>query len=173
MEGDTGSGAARPDEWGSAVLSGDATKLAELVLLWSGSKPELALSILRDCVSLLENQMALSGPVSSPPSSPRLHSHGEWGLAVTSRDTTKLPELVLVWSDSEPERALSFLRSCVSLMEKEVALSPLPSPPITPGELFVDVWSKLSTSTPIELKRCRKSCLAVGWKVFLVQYRPS
>ncbi|CAM9366914.1 unnamed protein product, partial [Ectocarpus sp. 12 AP-2014] len=45
---------------------------------------------------------------------PRLHSHGEWGLAVTSGDTTKLAELVLVWSDSEPERALSVLRSCVS-----------------------------------------------------------
>ncbi|CAM9422843.1 unnamed protein product, partial [Ectocarpus sp. 12 AP-2014] len=35
MDGDTGSGSARPDERGSAVTSGDATKLAELVLLWS------------------------------------------------------------------------------------------------------------------------------------------
>ncbi|CAM9755300.1 unnamed protein product [Ectocarpus sp. 12 AP-2014] len=60
MEGRAGSSSARPDEWGPAVASGDATKLAELVLLWSGLKPERALSILRDCVSLLEKEVALS-----------------------------------------------------------------------------------------------------------------
>ncbi|CAM9360492.1 unnamed protein product [Ectocarpus sp. 12 AP-2014] len=74
MDGDTGSGSARPDERGSAVTSGDATKLAELVLLWSGSKPKLALSILRDCVSLLEREVGLSAPGCSPlPSLPTAH----------------------------------------------------------------------------------------------------
>ncbi|CAN0112802.1 unnamed protein product, partial [Ectocarpus fasciculatus] len=34
MEGDAGSGSAvAADEWGSAVASGDATKIAELVLV--------------------------------------------------------------------------------------------------------------------------------------------
>ncbi|CAN0054934.1 unnamed protein product, partial [Ectocarpus sp. 8 AP-2014] len=74
MDGDANSGAATPDEWGSAVASGDATKLAELVLVWSGSKPERALSVLRDCVSLLEKEVAFSAPafpgVPSPPTSP-------------------------------------------------------------------------------------------------------
>ncbi|CAM9756904.1 unnamed protein product, partial [Ectocarpus fasciculatus] len=59
---------------GSAIVSGDATKLAELVLVWSGSKPERALSILRDCVSLLEKEVAFSAPASpavlSPPTTP-------------------------------------------------------------------------------------------------------
>ncbi|CAN0240023.1 unnamed protein product, partial [Ectocarpus fasciculatus] len=54
------------DEWGSAVASGDATKLAELVLVWSGSKPERALSILKDCVSVLEREVVVSVPASSP-----------------------------------------------------------------------------------------------------------
>ncbi|CAN0554189.1 unnamed protein product, partial [Ectocarpus sp. 8 AP-2014] len=58
------------DEWGSAVASGDATKLARLVLVWSGSKPERALSILRDCVSLLEKEVTFSAPASSPLPSP-------------------------------------------------------------------------------------------------------
>ncbi|CAN0454709.1 unnamed protein product, partial [Ectocarpus sp. 12 AP-2014] len=74
MEREAGLGSARPDEWGSAVASGDATKLAELVLLWSGSKPERALSILRDCMSLLEKEVAFSAPASpafpSPPTTP-------------------------------------------------------------------------------------------------------
>ncbi|CAM9352241.1 unnamed protein product [Ectocarpus sp. 8 AP-2014] len=70
MEGDEGSGSARSDEWGSAVVSGDATKLAELVLVWSGSKPERALSILRNCVSLLEKEVAFSAPAPSPLQSP-------------------------------------------------------------------------------------------------------
>ncbi|CAN0219529.1 unnamed protein product [Ectocarpus fasciculatus] len=65
MEGDAGSGSAGPDEWGSAVANDDSTKLAELVLLWSGSRPDRALSILRDCVSLLEKEVALSAPGSS------------------------------------------------------------------------------------------------------------
>ncbi|CAM9963794.1 unnamed protein product, partial [Ectocarpus fasciculatus] len=60
-----------------------------------------------------------------------------WGAAVTTSDTTKLAELVLVWSVSKPEHALSVLRKCVSLMEKEVAFSapasPLPLPATTPG----------------------------------------
>ncbi|CAN0143479.1 unnamed protein product [Ectocarpus fasciculatus] len=43
MERGAGSGSANHDEWGSAVASGDVTKLAELVLVWSGSKPEPAL----------------------------------------------------------------------------------------------------------------------------------
>ncbi|CAN0449321.1 unnamed protein product [Ectocarpus sp. 12 AP-2014] len=76
MDGDTGSGSARPDEWGSAAASGDATKLAELVLLWSGSRPELALSILRDCVSLLEREVGLSAPGCSPLLSPPT-AHGQ------------------------------------------------------------------------------------------------
>ncbi|CAN0362701.1 unnamed protein product [Ectocarpus sp. 12 AP-2014] len=58
MEGDASSGSAGPAEWGSAVASGDATKLAELVLFWSGSKPERALALLRNCVSLLEKEVA-------------------------------------------------------------------------------------------------------------------
>ncbi|CAM9852451.1 unnamed protein product [Ectocarpus sp. 8 AP-2014] len=62
MEGDASWESAGPDEWGSAVLSGDATKLAELVLVWSGSKPERALSILRDCVALLEKEVEFSAP---------------------------------------------------------------------------------------------------------------
>ncbi|CAN0460882.1 unnamed protein product [Ectocarpus sp. 12 AP-2014] len=66
MEGRASSSSARPDQWGSAVASGDATKLAELVLLWSGLKPERALSVLRDCVSVLEKEVALSAPGSSP-----------------------------------------------------------------------------------------------------------
>ncbi|CAN0225618.1 unnamed protein product [Ectocarpus sp. 8 AP-2014] len=66
MEADAGSGSARPDDWGSAVASGDATKLAELVVAWSGSKPERALSIARSCVSMLEKEVALSAPGSSP-----------------------------------------------------------------------------------------------------------
>ncbi|CBJ28451.1 hypothetical protein Esi_0106_0011 [Ectocarpus siliculosus] len=66
MEGRAGSSSARPDEWGPAVASGDATKLAELVLLWSGLKPERALSVIRDCVSVLEKEVALSTPGSSP-----------------------------------------------------------------------------------------------------------
>ncbi|CAM9470004.1 unnamed protein product, partial [Ectocarpus sp. 12 AP-2014] len=68
---DAGSGSAGPgDEWGSAVASGDARKLAQLVLAWSGSKPERALSILRDCVSLLEKEVSFSAPAPFPPNSP-------------------------------------------------------------------------------------------------------
>ncbi|CBJ31671.1 expressed unknown protein [Ectocarpus siliculosus] len=51
---------------GSAVASGAATKLAELVLVWSVSKPERALSIARTCVSLLEKEDAHSASGSSP-----------------------------------------------------------------------------------------------------------
>ncbi|CBJ33433.1 expressed unknown protein [Ectocarpus siliculosus] len=39
-----------------------ATRLAQLVLVWSGSEPEPALSILKDCVSLLEKEFAFSAP---------------------------------------------------------------------------------------------------------------
>ncbi|CAN0022744.1 unnamed protein product [Ectocarpus sp. 6 AP-2014] len=39
-----------------------ATRLAELVLVGYGSEPEPALSILRDCVSLLEKEVAFSAP---------------------------------------------------------------------------------------------------------------
>ncbi|CAN0426918.1 unnamed protein product, partial [Ectocarpus sp. 12 AP-2014] len=70
MEGDDGSGSAGHNDFGSAVVSGDATKLAELVLAWSGSKPGPALSILRNCVSLLEKEVALSAPASSPLAAP-------------------------------------------------------------------------------------------------------
>ncbi|CAM9140652.1 unnamed protein product [Ectocarpus sp. 13 AM-2016] len=41
MERDIGSGTARPDKWASVVTSGDAVKLAELVLLSSGSSLRL------------------------------------------------------------------------------------------------------------------------------------
>lgn len=59
------------DKWGSAVVSGDATKLADLVLVSSGSKSERALSIVKNCVSLLEKEGALSARgTSSPPSVP-------------------------------------------------------------------------------------------------------
>ncbi|CBJ31374.1 conserved unknown protein [Ectocarpus siliculosus] len=71
MEGDAGSGSARPDAWGSAVASGDATGLAELVLLWCGVLPHPALSILRRCVAVLEKEVALSAPTSSPLPSPQ------------------------------------------------------------------------------------------------------
>ncbi|CAM9206126.1 unnamed protein product [Ectocarpus sp. 12 AP-2014] len=71
---DNGSTSARPDEWGSAVVNGDATKLTQLVMVWSGSKPERALSILRDCVSLLEKEVDFSASASpavlSPPTTP-------------------------------------------------------------------------------------------------------
>ncbi|CAN0372476.1 unnamed protein product, partial [Ectocarpus fasciculatus] len=123
------------DEWGSAVASGDATKLAELVLVWAASKPERALSILKDCVSVLEREVVVSVPASSPLQSPPT-TPDEWGAAVANGDATKLAELVLAWSGSKPERALFVLRNCVSLMEKEFAFSTpaslLPSPPTTP-----------------------------------------
>ncbi|CAM9963726.1 unnamed protein product, partial [Ectocarpus fasciculatus] len=101
-----------------------------------GSKSERALSILKDCVSVLEREVVVSVPASSPLQSPPTTPDG-WGAAVTNSDTTKLAELVLVWSGSKPERALSVLRKCVSLMEKEVAFSapasPVSSPATTPG----------------------------------------
>ncbi|CAN0360222.1 unnamed protein product [Ectocarpus sp. 12 AP-2014] len=104
MEGDAGSGSASPDEWGSAVASGDATKLAELVLVCSGSKPERALSVLKGCVSLLEKHVAFSAPASpAVPSRPSTPTPDEWGTAVASSDATKLTKLVLVWSGSKPE----------------------------------------------------------------------
>ncbi|CAM9765425.1 unnamed protein product, partial [Ectocarpus sp. 4 AP-2014] len=161
MDEDAGSGSAMPDEWGLAVTRDDSTKLAELVLVWTGSKPERALSILRECVSvvsLLEKEVAFSSPASpsvpSPPTTPVMnrgdsHSIMEgdvrsgsagpdgWGSAVARGDATKLAELVLVRSGSKPERALSVLRDCVCLLEKEVAFSApaapaVPSPPTTP-----------------------------------------
>ncbi|CAN0255900.1 unnamed protein product [Scytosiphon promiscuus] len=56
------------DVWGSAVASGDAVKLSQMVLEWSASKPEVALSFLRKCVALVEEDLAYcSGP--RPPSS--------------------------------------------------------------------------------------------------------
>ncbi|CAM9322251.1 unnamed protein product [Ectocarpus fasciculatus] len=71
MEDDEGSACAGPDERGLAVASGDATKLAELALVWSGSKPERALAIARECVSLLETEVAFSAAgFSSPPPPP-------------------------------------------------------------------------------------------------------
>ncbi|CAN0084781.1 unnamed protein product, partial [Ectocarpus sp. 4 AP-2014] len=129
---------------------------------WTGSKPERALSILRDCVSvvsLLETEVAFSSPASpavpSPPTTPEVVNRRDsqsimegdagsgsagpdgWGSAVARGDATKLAELVLVRSGSKPERALSVLRDCVCLLEKEVALSApaapaVPSPPTTP-----------------------------------------
>ncbi|CAM9702070.1 unnamed protein product, partial [Ectocarpus sp. 8 AP-2014] len=45
-------------EWQSAVARGDATKLAELVLDSCGSSIEPALSVLNNCVSLLEEEAA-------------------------------------------------------------------------------------------------------------------
>ncbi|CAM9445881.1 unnamed protein product, partial [Ectocarpus fasciculatus] len=80
-----------------------------------------------------------SSPLQSLPTTP-----GEWGSTVTSGDATKLAKLALVWSDSKPERALSVLTNCVSLMEKEVAFSapssPLQSPPSTPGPSLVNAF---------------------------------
>lgn len=40
------------------MTSGDAVKLSTMVLEWSGSKPEVALSLLRRCVVLLEEDLA-------------------------------------------------------------------------------------------------------------------
>lgn len=45
------------DVWGTAVASGDALKLSQMVLDWSASKPEVALSLLRSCVTLLEKDL--------------------------------------------------------------------------------------------------------------------
>ncbi|CAM9525311.1 unnamed protein product [Ectocarpus sp. 4 AP-2014] len=140
MEGDAGSESARPDEWGAAVANGDATKLAELVLLWSGSKPERALSILENCVSLLEEvleEVEPSGPSPSPLPPPPTDSDA-WGSAVASGDATELAELVLLWCGVLPHPALSILRGCVAVLEKEVALSApasssLPSPQTSRG----------------------------------------
>lgn len=61
------------DAWGSAVVNGDAPKLTELVLVWSGSKPERALSILRDCVSLMEKEIGLPEQGPPPVLSPSTH----------------------------------------------------------------------------------------------------
>ncbi|CAN0306423.1 unnamed protein product [Ectocarpus sp. 6 AP-2014] len=140
MEGDAGSGSARPDEWGAAVAKGDATKLAKMVLLWSGSKPERALSILENCVSLLEEvleEVEPSGPTPSPLPPPPT-DRDAWGSAVASGDATGLAELVLLWCGVLPHPALSILRRCVAVLEKEVALSapassPLPSPQTSRG----------------------------------------
>ncbi|CAM9581862.1 unnamed protein product, partial [Ectocarpus sp. 12 AP-2014] len=60
----------RKDKWGSAVATGDATKLAKLVLVWSGSRPEAARSLLRECVSLMEREAASPLSNSSPIPSP-------------------------------------------------------------------------------------------------------
>lgn len=64
------------DVWGSAAVSGDEVKLSEMVLEWSASKPEVALSLFRRFVDLLEQDVAQScaSPVSS--SSP-ITPHGE------------------------------------------------------------------------------------------------
>ncbi|CAM9291836.1 unnamed protein product [Ectocarpus sp. 8 AP-2014] len=158
MDGYACSGSVWPaDEGGSAVRSGDVTKLAELVLVWSGSKPERALSVVKDCISLLENEVAFSAPdcpaVPSPTTSGLNSSDAksvmegdagwgsagvdEWGSVVASRDATKLAEVVLFWYGSKPERALSVVRDCVCLLEKEAAFSAracpaVPSPPTTP-----------------------------------------
>ncbi|CAM9803120.1 unnamed protein product, partial [Ectocarpus fasciculatus] len=125
------------DEWGSAVAKSNSTKLAKLVLIWSGSRPERALSVLRSCVSLMDNKVALAAPASSSLSSPQT-APDEWGSAVARCDATKLAQLVLVWSGSKPEPALSILRHSVSLLKEEVAFSApasslLPSPPTTYG----------------------------------------
>ncbi|CAN0373826.1 unnamed protein product [Ectocarpus fasciculatus] len=151
MAGDTGSGSSMAaDEWGSAVASGDATKLAVLVLLWAASKPERALSILKDCVSVLEREVVVSVPASSPLQLPPT-TPDEWGTAVANSDATKLAELVLAWSGSKPERALSVLRNCVSLMEKEVEFSTpacrLPSLPTTPGGSSRNLQPMFSSSS--------------------------
>ncbi|CAM9962499.1 unnamed protein product [Ectocarpus sp. 12 AP-2014] len=113
MEGRAGSGSASPDEWGSAVTSGDATKLAELVLLWSGLKPERALSILRDCVSLLEKEVAFSGPASPAVPSPTTHgtSHSLClkALIVTLDETCDGTS----WYTSTKELQLASLEFCI------------------------------------------------------------
>ncbi|CAM9664823.1 unnamed protein product [Scytosiphon promiscuus] len=46
------------DVWGSVVASGDAAKLSEMVVEGCGSKTEVALSLLRNCVGLLEKDLA-------------------------------------------------------------------------------------------------------------------
>ncbi|CAM9712659.1 unnamed protein product, partial [Ectocarpus sp. 8 AP-2014] len=80
------------DEWGSAVVNDDATKLAQLVLVWSGSKPERALSILRDCVSLLEKEVAFSAPASSavpsPPTTPGPNRNSCLNALIVALDET-------------------------------------------------------------------------------------
>ena len=63
-------------------------------------------------------------------------------------DATKLTELVLASCGSKPETALSILRNCISLLEKEVVLSapgssPLPTPPSARGGFLVGVWVDL------------------------------
>lgn len=60
------------DLWGSAVANGDAMKLASMVLEWSHSKPDVALSLFERCVTLLEKDIAHCGddPGSSLPPVP-------------------------------------------------------------------------------------------------------
>ncbi|CAN0055732.1 unnamed protein product [Ectocarpus fasciculatus] len=113
-EEDADSGSARPDEWGSAVVSGDATKLAELVLVSSGSKPERALSILRDCVSLMEKEVAFSAPapsvVPSPPTtSGRSHTSCLNALIVALNETCDGKN----WHTSTKELQLASLDFCI------------------------------------------------------------
>ncbi|CAN0563171.1 unnamed protein product [Ectocarpus sp. 12 AP-2014] len=46
-------------------MSGDATGLAELVLVWSGSEPERALSVLEGCVSCWSRRLRVHPGFSS------------------------------------------------------------------------------------------------------------
>lgn len=46
------------DAWSRAVVTGDAVKLSKMVLEWSTSKPDVALSLLQRCVTLLEKDIA-------------------------------------------------------------------------------------------------------------------
>ncbi|CAN0275411.1 unnamed protein product [Scytosiphon promiscuus] len=57
----------QPDVWGSAVASGDAVKVSNMVLAWSASKPESALSFLRKCIAVLEEDLAYCAGPRPPP----------------------------------------------------------------------------------------------------------
>ncbi|CAM9504949.1 unnamed protein product, partial [Ectocarpus fasciculatus] len=102
-------------EWGSAVASGDATKLAELVLVWSGSKPERALSILRDCVSLLEKEVAVSAK-SFPPVPPPSTTSGRTSNSCLSAIAVALNETWdgKSWYTSTKELQLASLEFCTA-----------------------------------------------------------
>ncbi|CAM9454120.1 unnamed protein product [Ectocarpus sp. 4 AP-2014] len=115
MERDASSGSARPDEWGSAVVSGDATKLADLVLVWSGSKPERALSILRDCVALLEKEVEVSAPafpaVPSPPTTPGHQRNSCLNAFIVALDDTCDGKR---WYTSTKELQLASIDFCIA-----------------------------------------------------------
>ncbi|CAN0339036.1 unnamed protein product, partial [Ectocarpus sp. 12 AP-2014] len=102
--------------WGSAVTIGDPTKLAELVLVWSGSKPERALSILRDCVSLLEKEIELSTAASSPLPSPPPNTPGPSDNSCLNALIVALNETCdgKSWYTSTKELQLASLEFCIA-----------------------------------------------------------